>query len=64
MPSKISTERIMKGKKMASEPNYEIRIAASFYSGKWYPEGSDTPVPAAAVVEVYDGGVIGPEDLT
>ena len=44
-------------------PTYEIRIAASMYSGQWYAEGSDTPIPADAIVEIYDGGVVGPEDL-
>lgn len=45
-------------------PVYEIRIAAEFFSDKWYPLGSDTPVPKEAIVEIYDGGVAGPEDLT
>ena len=48
---------------MAPSPTYEVRIAAEFFDGRWYPAGSDTAVPKEAVVEVYDGGVHGPEDL-
>lgn len=48
---------------MTREFVYEIRIAANNYGGQWYPIGSDTPIPTDALVEVYDDGVVGPEDL-
>jgi hypothetical protein len=44
-------------------PAYEIRIAAEFYGDKWYPLGSDTPLPKESIVEIYDGGIHGAEDL-
>ena len=44
-------------------PTYEMRIVADMFDNKWYPAGSDTPVPKEAIVEIYDGGIAGPEDL-
>lgn len=44
-------------------PTYEARIVVEMFDGKWYPAGSDTPVPSESVVEIYDGGVHGSEDL-
>ena len=44
-------------------PTYEMRIVVEMFDNKWYPAGSDTPVPKEAIVEIYDGGVNGPEDL-
>lgn len=48
---------------MAKEFVYEIRVAANNYSGQWYPLGSDTPIPADALVEIYSEGLEGMEDL-
>jgi len=32
---------------------FEARIVVERFHDMWYPKGSDTPIPDAAVVEVY-----------
>jgi len=43
---------------------YEARVVVERFADQWYPAGSDTPIPASSVIEIYDGGVHGSDDLT